>query len=141
MNRLCFCRLLDLSQAFFLAYSFFSEIPAIYQQDVPAARLSVSFWGFTEFGLRDADTGLDARVWFDLFSLWHLSLPILLHFSLVFSEKGRYLRNPFVPIALYTPALAFIILDIWQHHVLGLPLKVYWGWTYALKSDALFKLI
>jgi PAS domain S-box-containing protein len=101
--------------------------------------LSVSFWGFTEFGLRDADTGLDARVWFDLFSLWHLSLPILLHFSLVFSEKGRYLRNPFVPIALYTPALAFIILDIWQHHVLGLPLKVYWGWTYALKSDALFK--
>ncbi len=100
--------------------------------------VSFAYWGFTEYGLRQSGSFGEAAFWLSLFTLWHLSLAILLHFTLVFTEKKRLLQNPLTFAALYAPAVAFIILDFWKPFMLGSPVKVYWGWTYTIERNTLY---
>ena len=102
--------------------------------------VSFAYWGFTEYGLRMSDTIGDAAFWLSLFALWHISLAVLLHFTLVFTEKKRLLDTPVTFVVIYAPAVAFVILDLWKHFMLGSPVKVYWGWTYTIERNALFTL-
>jgi PAS domain S-box-containing protein len=103
-----------------------------------ALSVSLAFWGLAEFCLRDSRTAADAQPWIVLFSLWRISLAVLLHFILVFTEQKRLLKKPLTYAALYMPAILFIVFGIRMALAQGLPSKVSWGWAYAVPRNAIF---
>jgi two-component system cell cycle sensor histidine kinase/response regulator CckA len=94
-----------------------------------------AYWGITEFGFRNAHTYEEAILWFKLFSFWHVSLAILVHFVLVFTEKKRLLKHPLTYAALYGPALALVALDFIKNSMVGTPVQAPWGWTFEMHGS------
>jgi two-component system, cell cycle sensor histidine kinase and response regulator CckA len=102
--------------------------------------LSFAYWSFAEYGYRQADTYDSALFWINASKFWPLSLAILLHFAMVFTEKTRLLRNWFAYAAIYSPALVLIAIDLSTGLISGTPVKDRWGWTNPVPGNTLFVL-
>ncbi|MFC1999431.1 histidine kinase N-terminal 7TM domain-containing protein, partial [Chloroflexota bacterium] len=92
--------------------------------------LAGTYWAFVDFGFRQSDTYETAAEWLKAFSFWPFAPALLLHFSLVFTEKSRLLRNKWTYVTLYLPALAFSLLDLTTDLMTVEPVKESWGWAF-----------
>ena len=90
---------------------------------------SFAYWILVNFGFLMSRSVKEALFWINMFALWHISVSLLLHFILVFTEKARLLRNPATYAIVYGPALAFMLLDLWKSFTLGYPVRTPSGWA------------
>jgi hypothetical protein len=95
-----------------------------------------SFWAFTEFGYRQAESLATAMFWMRASGLGELSLPLELHFVLCFTGQAKLLERRSTYLLLYAPALAFTAMEI-AGALTMTPVRAYWGWTYAAPADEL----
>lgn len=97
--------------------------------------LSVAWWAFTEFEMRNAESIARSEFWLQLSSLWPFSIALLFHFAVVFTGRDRKLRPGVVSAIVYVPALLFTTSHFWLF-----PRSVEiapWGWANVLKPEAL----
>jgi PAS domain S-box-containing protein len=74
--------------------------------------ISVAYWGFAEYNYLQALTPANLNVALRLL-IFRVFTPVLaLHFVLVFAEKEQLFRKKRMGLALYGPAVLFILLDI-----------------------------
>ncbi len=78
--------------------------------------------------------------WVKLFSLWNLTVSLLIHFTLVFTEKNRLLKNPLTLAAIYIPGILFCVLDLWKSFMAGRLVPSPHGWTMRTPDNAVFYL-
>ncbi|MFX1521820.1 MAG: PAS domain S-box protein, partial [Promethearchaeota archaeon] len=97
--------------------------------------LSLSYWAFTEFGLRQAESFDSASFWIKLNFLWPFTLAFLLHFTLVFTEQTKFLKTKATYALIYAPTSLFSFLAM--NIAPGTPIRTYWGWTYTFFENIL----
>lgn len=73
-----------------------------------------SFWAFFEFMLRQANDVSFAFVWNIIGSVWVITIPVSIHFVLVFTHHplGKKKYFPIIFTLFYIPALVFLIYDV-----------------------------
>ena len=92
--------------------------------------LTGSFWTFSEFGYRQAESYKVALFWFRASAISLPVLPLQLHFVLYFTERRKLYKNIFVYAILYIPPLIFGLVDLLNENLFDLE-RVPWGWTYV----------
>lgn len=89
----------------------------------------IAFLAFTEFGYRQAETIETAQFWLRLSTLWPLVPSILIHISLMFTDKRKLLEHLSTYVLIYIPAIIISILGLMTNPIV---VHQYWGWTYSL---------
>ena len=72
----------------------------------------VGFLAFVEFEYRQLVDFQTAYFWLKISGLWPLVPALLLHISLIFTEKKKLLRNKLTYVAIYAPAVIITIFAI-----------------------------
>jgi PAS domain S-box-containing protein len=88
-----------------------------------------AFLAFTEYGYRQAETIGTATFYLQLSTLWILVPAILIHISLVFTDRKKLLESKFTYLLIYLPAVIILIVGLITHPI---AVHQYWGWTYSL---------
>ncbi|MBD3240968.1 MAG: PAS domain S-box protein [Chitinivibrionales bacterium] len=95
--------------------------------------LTMSYWAFTEFQARNAESAARAEFWLTAGLVWPLAIALLWHFVLVFTGRtqriGRIRRTLFI----YAPAVLITVMNgfVSSHQ----PVQVPWGWTQQVTSS------
>ncbi len=97
----------------------------------------VGFLAFAEFQYRQTTDFQTAYLWLKISGLWPFVPAILLHISLIFTGKTNILKNKYIYILIYTPALIIAVLSIDTNWLLEGIVKEYWGWTYVYPKTAI----
>ena len=98
--------------------------------------LSCTWWAFTEFGYRQADSIEEATFWLKLNGFWPLTVAIFLHLSLVITEQKKFLQRKLLYLLIYLPAFVFIAFDFFPAIPLSDTIMAPWGcWTYKLNNN------
>jgi len=63
--------------------------------------LSVTYWAFTEFMYRIAGDLETASIWMKIGAFWPLVLSVVLHFTLIFTQKTQILKKRWGLPAIY----------------------------------------
>jgi len=92
--------------------------------------LTMSLYGFVEFGYRTATSLDEALVWFRLDLFWALTAVIILHFSIAFTRGDRLALDPRVLAVLYIPLLFVLVVNLFTDLFGTGPVERYWGWSY-----------
>lgn len=91
--------------------------------------LIFGYWAFIEFMIRQSESFETARFWLKWFSLCTFVPAVLLHFTLVFVNKSKWLRRFSTYISIYAPALLFTIIELVSNSITVGPIREYWGYT------------
>jgi PAS domain S-box-containing protein len=94
--------------------------------------LFVAYWAFVEYGLRQATTHEAAYFWAMANFLWPVTIALMLHFVLVFTERGNWFNNRLTYILVYLPPVIVSFLQMSTGMFTPDVLKTYWGWTYLV---------
>lgn len=114
----------------FSAISFFSGVLSIFIGTIvyfqsskkPVHRLFFilcllnAFWGFTEFMFRKASNVNDAFFWLQVFSFGIIVIPVLLHFSLLYTGRAAFLQSKFTLAVIYISVLVISISHLFFEH-------------------------
>jgi len=92
--------------------------------------LTGSFWAFSEFGYRQAESYQVALFWFRASSFALPVIPLQVHFVLYFTEMRKLSENILVYAILYVPPIIIAIIDLSSDVLYDLE-RVPWGWTYV----------
>jgi len=90
------------------------------------------FWALVEFGYRSATDFNTAYLWSKINILWYFVVSLLLHFTLILTEKSKFLQNKLKYLIIYGPAIIFFLFDMSTKMLLTQPIKQTWGWTYGI---------
>jgi hypothetical protein len=90
------------------------------------------FWALIEFGYRFAPNYEVAYLWLKANVFWYIVLSLLLHFTLVYTKNNKLLKKKITYLFIYSPAILFIILDIYTPHLFTTPIKAQWGWFFGI---------
>jgi hypothetical protein len=95
--------------------------------------LSFAFcWALIEFGYRNAGNFETAYFWVKINFSWYFVVSLLLHFTLILTEKSKLLKKKLTYVIIYGPALIFFLFDICTEFLVTEPIKQTWGWTYGI---------
>ena len=89
-------------------------------------------WASIEFGYRSTDEFSIAYFWLKINVAWYIVISFLMHFTLIFTENSKLLRNKLTYVIIYGPALIFILIDTTTNLLVTEPVKETWGWTYGI---------
>ncbi|MFA6001852.1 MAG: diguanylate cyclase [Thermoleophilia bacterium] len=101
--------------------------------------ISVAYWGFMEFELRHSATLEQAEFWFRLNFLWPLSIALLVHFVLVFTQQRWLTENRLTYLVLYGLTATISVLELISRRMTREPFQRYCGWTYDFPDSLLFR--
>lgn len=76
-----------------------------------------AFLAFTEYGYRQAETIGTATFYLQLSTLWILVPAILIHISLVFTDRKKLLESKFTYLLIYLPAVIILIVGLITHPI------------------------
>lgn len=83
----------------------------------------------------------DALIWQKILCFWPFLMATMLHFTLVYTESGL-LKNKFIYVALYFPALFFSLIDLTMPNVISTtPVLKFWGYQNTLPNGSLLCLL
>jgi PAS domain S-box-containing protein len=85
------------------------------------------YWAFTEFMMWQANSFEMASFWNKMGVIWPFFAVLVLHFSLVYTESN-WLKNKFIYLLLYLPAVLFAVTDLTTDLINGPPIMEYWGY-------------
>jgi len=97
--------------------------------------LSLSYWAFTEFMYRQADSPDTAYLWLKIGVFWPFVFSFFIHFTLAFTEKEKLLENKLTYFLIYVPAAIFSAIELTTNLMTAGPAKKFWGYTYAIPED------
>lgn len=97
--------------------------------------LSISWYAFSEFNLRQAENYETAYFWLKVSSLWPFIVALGLHFVLVYAEKMKQVKNKLFLFFVFLSALILVLLDLTTSLVSAGPERVFWGWTYRIPEN------
>jgi PAS domain S-box-containing protein len=95
-----------------------------------------AYWAFCTFGKTQADSISTAFLWSKALSFWPLLVPLMLHFTLAFTESDL-LKRKFIYIALYMPALLFSVIDFTTNWISGTVVLAPWGYITLLPVNSM----
>jgi len=96
-----------------------------------------AYWAFCLFMMSQSSTLAGALFWQKVLCFWPFIMSFLLHFTLVYTENNL-LKNRFIYVALYFPALFFSLTDLTVTNVISTtPILKYWGYQNTLPNDSL----
>jgi len=96
-----------------------------------------AYWAFCLFMISQSPTLSGALFWQKVLCFWPFIMSFLLHFTLVYT-KSNLLKNRFIYVALYFPALFFSLTDLTMPNVISTtPILKYWGYQNTLPNDSL----
>ena len=96
-----------------------------------------SYWAFCLFMMSQSPSLAGALFWQKVLCLWPFIVSLLLHFTLVYTESNL-LKNKFIYVALYFPALFFSLTDLTNPNVISTtPLLKFWGYQNTLPNNSL----
>ncbi|HEX3013139.1 MAG TPA: histidine kinase dimerization/phosphoacceptor domain -containing protein, partial [Methanobacterium sp.] len=95
----------------------------------------VGFLAFVEFEYRQGYSYQNAYYWLKISTLWPLVPSVLLHISLIFTNKTKILKNKLTYILVYLPALIISALGLTTNLLINGAVNEYWGWTYTFPQD------
>lgn len=96
-----------------------------------------AYWAFCLFMMSQSATLEGALFWQKVLCFWPLLMATMLHFTLVYTESGL-LKNKFIYVALYFPALFFSLMDLTMPNVISTtPILKFWGYQNTLPSGSL----
>ncbi len=103
-----------------------------------ALSISVAFWGFIDYGYRQAGSEAAAALLlrFSFPSIFAISFSF--HFILSFTEKKRLLEKRWVMALIYAPAFFFTIMNLATGSIAGRPYLGTWGWTFNAGGNLAF---
>ncbi|MBE3122452.1 MAG: PAS domain S-box protein [Thermoplasmata archaeon] len=103
--------------------------------------MSLAFWAFTEFMLRQAESLETANFWFNMNFLWPFSLAFPLHFMLIYTEKTSVLKNKLTYLLVYAPAFIFSFGDLLVPSMRTEPIMEFWGYSYYVLEGSWMYLV
>jgi PAS domain S-box-containing protein len=95
----------------------------------------VSYWSFTDFGTRQADTYESAFFWLKTSAFWFLVIPAIVHFLLAFTGRLGLKPYRFFLNLVYIIAITISVLALFTEWVFGNPILEYYGWTYGVNDN------
>ncbi len=95
-----------------------------------------SYWAFCLFMMSQSPSLVGAVFWQKVLFLWPFLLSVLMHFTLVYTESS-WLRNKFIYVALYFPALFFALTDFTTNLITATPVLKFWGYQNSLPTNSL----
>jgi PAS domain S-box-containing protein len=96
-----------------------------------------SYWAFCLFMMSQSSTLAGALIWQKVLFLWPFLMSILLHFTLAYTESNL-LKNKFIYVALYFPAVFFSLIDLTMPNVISTtPSLKFWGYQNTLPNGSL----
>lgn len=102
-----------------------------------ASMIFNSYWAFCLFMMSQSPTLAGAVIWQKVLFLWPFLMSILLHFTLAYTESNL-LKNKFIYIALYFPAIFFSLIDLTTPNVISTtPSLKFWGYQNTLPNGSL----
>jgi PAS domain S-box-containing protein len=102
--------------------------------------MSFAFWMLTNIGFLQSQNINEALFWIKLFSFWNITVSLLLHFVLVFTEKNRLRKNPLTYAVIYFPGILFCGLTLWKSFMSGRPVRSAHGWSMVTPDNPVFYL-
>lgn len=102
--------------------------------------LSVAYWAFTEYELRQSNSADQAIFWMRANFLWPMTVALMFHFTLIFTQQRRLLESKLTYFLLYGFALTVSLLDLLSDQMLGTPVEEYWGWTLDVPETTIYQL-
>jgi len=96
---------------------------------------SLSFWAFTEFMYRQADTATTAYYWMKMGFIWTIPTALTVHFALVYTEKIKSLKNTAIALVLYVPAAIFSLIYLTTDLITTGVVQKFWGYTYVASDS------
>ncbi len=100
--------------------------------------LSFAFWMLSDIGLQLSRNVNEAHMWIKLFSFWNVSVSLLLHFTLIFTEKTRLRKKAITYIAIYVPCVVFCGLSLWKSFMSGSPIHTEHGWVLTSPRNLIY---
>ena len=91
-------------------------------------------WASLEFGYRLADEYETAYLLLKLNVAWYFVISLLLHFTLIFTEKKELLRRKKTYFLIYGPALLLFLIDLHTDLLFTVPIKEQWGFMYGMPA-------
>ncbi|MCX5995386.1 MAG: hypothetical protein NTV59_05240 [Chloroflexi bacterium] len=123
---------------FFLgSWVFFQDSRSTLHRLFMALSMIASYLAFMEFGNLQAKNPDIALLALKLTGLWPIGIALLFHFVLVVTENSKPLKNKLTYLLIYSPALAFSILQLTTGLITGEPVKQHWGWIYGMPDNLL----
>jgi len=99
--------------------------------------ITASFWAFSEFMLRQAESPGTALFWMRLTSFWVFAPPLLFQFIVVFTGNEKPGRRWWLLPLIYVPAAVFWATEFFTGLILTVPVQEPWGYTYGYAADLL----
>jgi PAS domain S-box-containing protein len=138
MNFLALIFLITSWICFFLgSWVFFQDSRSTLHRLFMALSIIASYLAFMEFGNLQAKNPNIALLALKLTGLWPIGIALLFHFVLVVTENSKPLKNKLTYLLIYSPALAFSILQLTTGLLTGEPVKQHWGWIYGMPDNLL----
>jgi len=103
--------------------------------------LSLAFWAFTEFMLRQAESFETADFWMKINFLWPFSLAFSLHFMLIYTEKITVLKNKVTHLLIYVPTFIFSLGQLLLPAMNTKTIMEYWGYSYYVPNESWMYLV
>jgi PAS domain S-box-containing protein len=102
--------------------------------------VQVAYWNFAEFMYRNAETFRLANFWVKAHVFagsW--AAPLLLYFTLVFTEKKNLIKNPLTYVLLFLPPLYTTYLFSFTNLAIMPPIFIEpFGWVYATENNVFY---
>lgn len=99
----------------------------------------LGYYAFCEFMRLQAETYERAYLWIKIANPWVFSIPLIVHFSLVFTEKGTILQRRITYVLLYVPWAVLLIVDYIPYFQGTFDVvKKPWGYEYAVNTASFF---
>jgi PAS domain S-box-containing protein len=90
--------------------------------------LSGFFYSFTTIMMWQASSLEVAAFWNKMGAIWPFFVVLVLHFALVFT-RSSWLKNKFIFIALYVPAVTFWVVESFTDLINLPPIMEFWGYN------------
>jgi PAS domain S-box-containing protein len=101
------------------------------------ASVAAFFYSFTTVMMWQAGTFESAYFWNKMGSVWPFFVVLVVHFALVFTESN-WLKNKFTYLALYLPAVLFLLIELTTDWINGPPVLEYWGYNDTASSTIVY---
>jgi PAS domain S-box-containing protein len=101
--------------------------------------LANAYWALCTFMKASSATAENALLWSKVLSFWPFLVPLMLHFTFVFTESDL-LKNKLTYAALYLPALLFSLVDLTTDSISDMPILKPWGYETAIPDSLIVRL-
>jgi PAS domain S-box-containing protein len=96
-----------------------------------------AYWGFSEFMIRHASNMNEAFLWLRIYPFAVVVIPVVLHFTILYTGRISFLQRKWELVALYIPVLVIATSQLFYNYMFASITTMPWGYTPVLASDSI----